>query len=61
MQVGSSAFSINYSSSSKIVGGEGDFHLVSGDNSDVVFAHLAGKMREYEVSVLELDAEHGVR
>jgi hypothetical protein len=54
-------FAVDDSSAGKIVGGKRDLDLVAGDDADIVLAHLARKMGEYDVAAaLELHPEHGV-
>src|SRR3990170_3494706 len=36
-------------------------HPVAGEDPDVVHPHLSGDMGEYPVTVVQLDAEHGIR
>ena len=45
---------------SEVVGAHLDLHLVSGQDFDVVHAHLAGDVRGDLMAVLQLHAEHGI-
>src|SRR5262245_16302606 len=49
------------SSAIQVVRRELDLHAVTGQDADVVAAHLAGDVTEDHVVVVELDAEHRVR
>lgn len=42
----------------QIVGGQLDGHAVAGHDPDEVFPHLSGDVREHDVTVGELHAEH---
>src|SRR5438105_2750063 len=44
----------------EVVRRELDLHAVTGEDADVVHAHLPGDVREHLVPVLELDTEHRV-
>ena len=44
----------------EVIGRHFYLHLVSGEDFDVVHAHLAGDMGDDLVSVFQFDAEHGV-
>src|SRR3954447_2180798 len=44
----------------EVVGRELDLHPVAGEDPDVVHPHLPRDVRQYLVTVLQLDAEHGV-
>lgn len=58
---GGSALSINDAASGKIVGGQGYSNRVARDDANVVLAHLARQMGEYQVSaVLQFYPEHGI-
>src|SRR4051794_34020357 len=45
----------------EVVGSELYLNLVSGQDADVVHAHLSGDVRQNFVAIFELDTEHGVR
>jgi len=45
----------------KVVGREFDFHAISWQNLNVISANFAGNMRQNVKTVVEIDAEHGVR
>src|ERR1700727_3568054 len=44
----------------EVVGSDLDLHLVAGQNPDAVHPHLSRAGRQHLVSVLQLDAEHGI-
>ena len=44
----------------EVVGGHFDRDLVAGQNTNVVFTHLAGNMRSDDVPGLEFDAERRI-
>jgi hypothetical protein len=44
----------------QIVGRQLYTHFVTGQNTDLILAHLAGDMRGYDVPVFQLHAKHGV-
>src|SRR6266851_6679309 len=44
----------------EVVGGDLHLDTVPGQDPDAVHAHLAGAMGQHLVSVLQLDAEHGI-
>lgn len=48
------------SATGQVVGGELDLYPISGKDPDVVHAHFPRDVREYLVSVLQLNTEHRV-
>src|SRR5262245_5812741 len=52
--------SIGDAAAAEVVRRELDLHAVTGEDPDVVHAHLPRDVGEHLVPVLELDAEHGV-
>ena len=44
----------------QVIGRQLNLYLVTGEDADVVLAHLAGDMGRDNVTIVELDAEHGV-
>jgi hypothetical protein len=59
-QAGASARAVGDPGLAQIIGRHLDGHLVSAQDADVVLSHLSRDMRSYDVSVFQLDAEHGV-
>src|SRR3972149_9238888 len=56
-----SLIAVGDASAGKVIGRHLQFHFISGENTDEVHSHLSRDVREYHVTVLQLDPEHGVR
>ena len=52
--------SVGDTTTGEVVGGELNLNLVAGQNSDVMHTHLPRDMREYLMTVFQLDAKHRV-
>ena len=52
--------SVGDAATGKVVGRELDLDAVSGEDADVVHAHLSRDVGQHLVPVLELDPEHGI-
>ena len=55
------ATAINDAALRQIVRRELNSNLITGENANVVFAHLAGDVRNHSMTVRELNSERGVR
>jgi hypothetical protein len=56
-----SAFAINDSTATQVVRRNFDFHAVARHDSNEILPHLAGNMRQDNVTILKFDAELSVR
>src|ERR1041384_6045859 len=56
--IGVLSVSLGDASAGEVGGGELHLHLVSGEDADVVLAHLAGDGREDRVPAVDLHPEH---
>src|SRR5690606_8440841 len=56
----SSASAVGDAALAEVIGRQFNLHLVAGENTNIVLAHLAGNMRIDYVAIFQADAEGGV-
>ena len=57
--VGSSG-SIGDAALGEVIGRQLHSHLIAGQDSNIVFAHLSGNMRDHYMAIFQFHSEHGV-